>query len=152
MVDEVFSRTVTAAWEGFNSFERKSSYFTWLCRIALNKIADYYREQVNQRSKFIVPLLEDIAFIRDTRLSPSEKFALDELRASVRACISLLPQDKKQLLLLRYWKDMTIKEIAKISGLSERAVEGKLYRSRKKLENILSLENPEIVEVYEKVK
>ena len=104
MAEEVFARTVSAAWEGWNAFEHKSSYFTWVCRIALNKIADYYREEIHKESVFIAPLLEEIAGASFTELSPTERLALDELRASVRACIKLLPEDKKQLLFLRYWK------------------------------------------------
>src|SRR3972149_934569 len=148
MAEEVFSRTVSAAWEGWNSFQHKCSYFTWVCRIALNKIADYYREEINRESKFVAPLLEEIAQASVTDLSPAERLALDELRASVRACLKLLPEDKKQLLFLRYWKDLTLKQIAKQLGVSERAVEGKLYRARKRLDEIISLEHPEIVPDY----
>src|SRR3989304_10491064 len=81
--EEVFARTVSAAWEGWNAFEHKSSYFTWLCRIALNKIADYYREQVHNNSVLIAPFLEDIAEISINELSPSERMGLDELRSSL---------------------------------------------------------------------
>src|SRR3989338_4525664 len=81
MAEEVFSRTVSAAWEGWNAFKHKSSYFTWVCRIALNKIADYYREEIHKESVFIAPLLEEIAGANVTELSPTERLALDELRA-----------------------------------------------------------------------
>ena len=148
MAEEVFARTVSAAWEGWNAFEHKSSYFTWVCRIALNKIADYYREEIHKESVFVAPLLEEIAGANVTELSPTERLALDELRASVRACIKLLPEEKKQLLFLRYWKDLTIKEIAKQIGTSERAVEGKLYRARKKLDGIIFQEHPELLPDY----
>ena len=150
MAEEVFARTVSAAWEGWNAFEHKSSFFTWVCRIALNKIADYYREEIHKESVFIAPLLEEIAGASFTELSPTERLALDELRASVRACIKLLPEDKKQLLFLRYWKEMTIREISKQLRLSERAVEGKLYRARKTLDEIISVEHPEVIPEYTK--
>ncbi len=82
--EEVFARTVGAAWEGWNTFKHKSKFFTWICRIALNKIADYYREEINHKSKFVAPLLEEIAEASITKLSPSERLTLDELRASER--------------------------------------------------------------------
>lgn len=148
VAEEVFSRTVVAAYEGFHTFKHKSSYFTWLCRIALNKIADYYREQVNQRSGIIVPFLEEIAFIQDDHLTPDEKLALHELKASVRECLDLLPIEKRQLLYLRYWRDLTIKQIAKQFGISERAVEGRIYRSKQLLKEKVLNEHPEIAKVY----
>ena len=147
-VDEVFSRTIIATWQAWNSFNNKSSYFTWICRIALNKMADYYREEIHRESVFVAPLLEEFASASINELSPTERMALDELRSATRACLSLLPKEKKRLLFLRYWKQMTIKQIATQLGLSERAVEGKLYRARRKLDQIISVEHPDILPNY----
>lgn len=129
-VDEVLSETMTAAWKGWKTFKHKSSYFTWLCRIALNKIADYYRDQVNRNSRIIVPLLGNLNIPDDKSLSPEEKISLQELRESVNNCLNLLPYDKRRLLWFRYWQDLSYQEIAKILGISERAVEGRLYRAK----------------------
>ncbi|MEK7061555.1 MAG: sigma-70 family RNA polymerase sigma factor, partial [Patescibacteria group bacterium] len=113
-VDEVLSETFAAAWKGWNSFEHKSSYFTWLCRIALNKIADYYRDQVNRNSGIIVPLFGNLNIPDDKSLTPIEKISLQELRKSVDDCLNLLPYEKRKLLWFRYWKDLSYDEIAKI--------------------------------------
>lgn len=128
--EEVFSETMIAAWKGFHAFEHKSKFFTWLCRIALNKAADYYRSQINHRSRFIAPALDEIANIQDKNLSPEEKASLDELRSCVCDCLDLLPEGKRRLLYLRYWKDMTIKGIAETFNISERAAEGQVYRAK----------------------
>ena len=132
LVDEVFSRTIEASFKGYHTFRNKSSFFTWICRIALNKIADYYRSEINERSGIIVPIIEGIT---EPTNDPSyeEKMALDELRASVRDCINLLPFKYRQLVYLRYWKNLTYDQISKITGVSERAVEGRLYRARNEL-------------------
>lgn len=129
-VEEVLSATMIAAWRGWNSFRHKSSYFTWLCRIALNKISDYYRDQVNHNSKIVVPLIESITEIDYKTLSPEEALALKDLRKSVNDCLNLLPYEKRKLLWFRYWKNFSYQEIAKIMDISERAVEGQLYRAR----------------------
>jgi len=128
-VEEIFEETMVAGWRGYKSFEHKSSYFTWLCRIALNKIADYYHDQVNSRSKLIVPILDSISDM-DHALSPLESLALKELRLSVNDCLNLLPREKRQLLWFRYWQDLSYAEISKLMGISERAVEGQLYRAK----------------------
>jgi RNA polymerase sigma factor (sigma-70 family) len=38
--------------------------------------------------------------------------------------------EKRQLLQFRYWYDMSYEEIGKIMGISERAVEGQIYRAK----------------------
>ena len=140
--EEVFARTISAAWESWHSFRHKSSYFTWICRIGLNKIADYYRDQVNYNSRWVLPVLEDIAQADTNQLDPYERAALSELRAAMRECLDLLPDEKRKLLQFRYWREMTIKEISKLTGSSERAVEGKIYRAKKILKTILGEKHP----------
>lgn len=128
--------TMVAAWRGLRTFRFKSSYFTWLCRIALNKIADYYRDQVHQGSRIVVPLIDAITQKDEESLSPEENLALKELRKSVNDCLNLLPYEKRRLLWFRYWKDMSYAEISRIMGISERAVEGKLYRVKHEFAHI----------------
>lgn len=128
--EEVLSATMVAAWKGWNTFRHKSSYFTWLCRIALNKIADYYHDQIHRNSRIVVPLIDAFNNIDGKSLSPEEKLVLDELRSSVNDCLNLLSPEKRRLLQFRYWHDLSHNEIAKILGITERAVEGKLYRAR----------------------
>ena len=147
--EEVFSRTITAVLEGWNKFENKSTYYTWICRIALNKMADYYREQVNRSSRFVAPFLEDIANIESQELTPDEKLALQELCISVRSCLELLPEEKRKLLYLRYWKDLSVKQIANLLGTSERAAEGKIYRAKKLLGEEINTRHPELGKVYQ---
>ena len=147
-VEEVLSRTWIAAWKGWDTFENKSSYFTWLCRISLNKIADYYREEIHRNSLFVAPILEELAHYDSRQMSPEEWYVLNELCNSVKACVKLLPTDKQRLLFLRYWKGLAIKQIASEFGTSERSVEGKIYRAKQLLKEILSVENPHLTESY----
>jgi RNA polymerase sigma factor (sigma-70 family) len=128
--EEVLSATMIAGWRGWKSFKHKSSYFTWLCRISLNKISDYYRDQVNKNSRIIIPLIDTITQADEKSLSPEEAMALKELRGSVNDCLDLLSPKKRRLLQFRYWHDLSYAQIAKILGTSERAVEGKLYRAK----------------------
>lgn len=129
--DIIVSETFEAAWKGYKTFKHKSSFFTWLCRIALNKIADYYRDQINNRSKLVFPTLKKLSQIKSNDIAIDEKMALDELKQSVNNVLDLLPEDKRKLLQFRYYKDLSYKEISVIMQISPRAVEGKLYRAKK---------------------
>lgn len=142
MADIIVSETFEAAWKGYKTFKHKSSFFTWLCRISLNKIADYYRDQINNRSHVVVPTLKQLSQIESKDISIEQKMALDELRSKVNEVLNLLPEEKRKLLWYRYWHDLSYKEISIIlsttkdrssSGrlISSRAVEGKIYRAKK---------------------
>jgi RNA polymerase sigma-70 factor (ECF subfamily) len=137
-VEEIVEETAVAAWRGWNTFEHKSSYFTWLCRIALNKISDYYRDQVHHKSKIVVPLIEALTETDNKSLSPEEALVLKELKKSVNGCLDLMSPEKRQLLQYRYWYDMTYEEISKLLGISERAVEGRIYRAKEEFSEVYS--------------
>lgn len=136
--EEIVEETAVAAWKGWNTFEHKSSYFTWLCRIALNKISDYYRDQIHHKSTIVVPLIEALTYADNKSLSPEESLALKELKKSVNGCLDLLPPEKRQLLQYRYWYDLSYNEISKLLGISERAVEGRIYRAKEEFSEVYS--------------
>ncbi len=134
--EEVVENTFVAAWRGWNSFEHKSSYFTWLCRIALNKISDYYRDQVNKNSRIVVPIIEALTEADPKSLSPEESLALKELRKSVNKCLDSMSPEKRKLLQFKYWYNLSYEEIGRIMNISERAVEGRIYRAKEEFVNV----------------
>lgn len=139
--DIIVSETFEAAWKGYKTFKHKSSFFTWLCRIALNKIADYYRDQINRRSHLVVPTLKKFSQIESKDIPIEEKIALDELRNKVNEVLNSLPEDKRRLLQYKFYRDLSYKEISFIMKISPRAVEGKLYRAKKKFELLFKINN-----------
>lgn len=143
-IEEVFAATVEAAWKGHQTFRSKSTYYTWLCRIALNKIADYYRYKINRRSGIIAPLFDSLAAMESINPTPEEQLALLELKSALLDCLDLLPPKTRQLLHLRFWKELTVKEIAATLGLSERAVEGQLYRAKKQFRKTFVTQYPNL--------
>lgn len=145
--EEVFSQTIEAGLKSYGAFQHKSTFFTWICKIALNKMADYYRQQVNEKSLLVAPAFETLANLGSKEITPEEKLALDELKTAVWECIRLLPEEKRKLLYLKYWKDLSLKEMAKLMGSSERAIEGKLYRAKQALRTIVLENHPEILPV-----
>jgi RNA polymerase sigma-70 factor (ECF subfamily) len=146
--EEIFAITIEAAWKGFRTFKSKSSFFTWICKIALNKIADYYRTQIHERSIVVGPFLDNLVHTDDDKLTPEENLALQELRISVRKCLDCLSPETRNFFLLRYWKQMTLKQIAKVTGVSERSIEGKLYRGKILIRKIIVSEYPHICKQY----
>lgn len=136
--DIIVSETFEAAWKGYKSFKNKSTFFTWLCRIALNKIADYYRDQINRRSRLVVPTLKKLSQIESKELPIVERLALNELTDKVNEVLDLLPEEKRKLLQYKYYRDLSYKEISLELKISPRAVEGKIYRAKKAFVKLFS--------------
>lgn len=136
--EQVVQDTFVAALTSFHTFHNKSTYFTWLCKIALNKMADYYRDQVHRKSKIVVPTTKQLNQILSPELTPEEKLSMDELRLALSRCLNLLPPEYRRLLHLKYYEQLSSKEISLQLNLSGRKLEGKMYRARKALATVIS--------------
>ena len=136
IAQEVLQETWVAALKSYATFRHKSSYFTWLCKISLNKLADYYRSQVSHRSRTVVPAITKFNQIIDPKISLEEKLSLEELKTKVNQCLNLLPVDYRQLLQLKYYEELTSRQMSLKLNLPARSLEGKLYRARKRLANL----------------
>jgi RNA polymerase sigma-70 factor, ECF subfamily len=135
---QVVQDTFVAALTSFHTFHKKSTYFTWLCKIALNKMADYYRDQVNRKSKFFVPTARQFDQLLSPELAPDEELAIAELQIALTRCLNLLPPEYRRLLHLKYYEQLSSREISLQLNLSPRKLEGRLYRARKSLATVVS--------------
>jgi RNA polymerase sigma-70 factor (ECF subfamily) len=142
--ESIVQDTFIAAYKSFHTFHHKSTYFTWLCRIALNKMADYYRQQVHQKSHFVAPALEELTNIFSPDISPEERLSLSELQSQINKCLDLLPLEYRQLLHLKYYEQLSSKEICLKLHIAPRSLEGKLYRARKSLAAVISSASPDL--------
>lgn len=144
VAQEVVQNTFVSASKSYHTFRHKSTYFTWLCKIALNKLIDYYRHQVHYRSKIVVPTLSQLNSLVDPAVSLEEQISLNELRAAVNSCLNLLPPEHRQLLHLKYYKDLSSKEIGSVLNIRPRQLEGRLRRARLALAKVISSLHPDL--------
>jgi RNA polymerase sigma-70 factor (ECF subfamily) len=72
--------------------------------------------------------------------APNRALEQDEALAAVRAAIGRLPHDLKVTLLLHHFDRLSYREIADITGCSERGIETRLYRARQQLRDKLNLQ------------
>ena len=129
--EEIAQEAWLAAFKSYNTFNNKSTFFTWVCKIAMFKTADYYRKFVNRRSGLVSPTLEHLNNLIDPQVTPEEFASLEDMSFKIRDCLNLLPEKYKMVLWLRYYKQYSYSEMAKELNMSERAVEGTLYRAKK---------------------
>lgn len=117
-------------YEGKVKYDPKSKFTTWLYRVTVNASIDFIR-----RRKFTsVSLDEENHDLKDTRSSsPSSVLREEEIKALVRREIDRLPEKFRSPILLYQFEEMPQQEIAKILGITEKAVERRLYHAKELL-------------------
>ena len=123
LAEDAVQETFLKAYKGLAKFRGDCGEKTWLMRIAVNTCRDMQRtgwfRHVDRR---VSPdMMPDQA-----AESPEES---EELALAMVA----LPAKYKEVVLLRYYQDMTIKEIAQTLGLAPSSVFARLKRAEKKL-------------------
>ncbi len=124
---DLFQEVVFQIWKSYSTFKGKSNFNTWVYKIALNVCLRSKMKIEKNKDKMI--RLESIQFL-PTESIPDEED--QEKYQFLRDCISSLNESDKSIVIL-YLEDLSYKEIALITGLTENHIAVKMKRIRKRL-------------------
>ncbi|MCW3806022.1 RNA polymerase sigma factor [Plebeiibacterium marinum] len=128
--EEVAQDAFVKAYKNLASFKGKSKFSTWLYQIVHNTALSKIRIKKHHTHP-IDNLLED----RNIKLSESENRNLERLdkKRILKEAIKKLNEDEGFIIILYYYQELNIEEIAIATGYSESNVKVKLFRARKNL-------------------
>lgn len=134
LAETVVQDTITTAFEKLASFEGRSTFHSWLCGIAKNKIRSFRRAR---RPRSMDQILEESEYEIDAILAkveteplPEEVLERAETRELVGATLSSLPPNYREVLIAKYVDDLQVDEIAARAGRGFKATESVLQRAR----------------------
>lgn len=122
----VLQQTNMVLWRKASEFIPESDFHAWAAKIAYYQTLAYMRDRKRDRHVFDEALVQQLA----ARATDSGG---DELVVALRHCLSLLPEDKLNLIRQRYWPGKSIGDIARELRRSESAVKMTLLRVRQTL-------------------
>ena len=126
--EEIYQETLVAAWESFGRFRGRSSLLTWLCGIARHEIIDFYRKKKIKAFLFSrLPWLESLA---SEALGPEQVLLRREFEGRVKLVMAGLSEGYREILRLKYYEGLSMKEIASRLNETPKAVESRLFRAR----------------------
>lgn len=112
LVSNIFLRVL----ENIKSFNpAKSNFKSWLYTITTRMMIDYFRTHSNKKSEAI----EKAEMFTDPAGNPREKAEQAEDRAKVHEVIKKLPERHQKVILLKYFSDLSIEDIAEILGVTK---------------------------------
>ena len=116
-----------------DQFEQKASIKTYLVKMTINRSYDYLRSWKNK--KFAI-----FQLFQSYEKGAEQIYVEKELKGEVTAAVLALPLKDREVLLLYYYEEMTITEIAELLQLAVSTVKSRLQRARAKLRPKLSME------------
>ena len=138
--EDLVSETLVEAWKSLPRFNQTCRLSTWLYAILLHRHGKSIRRA---RSRPIalawLPFFEakDVyerqANLPSSGLSPLETLAQNETNTRLRRCLELLPEKHRQVILLRFFEDASLPDMAAVLGCSVGTVKSRLHHALEKL-------------------
>jgi len=123
--EDLFQEIVFQLWRSVPSFQGKAKFSSWMYRIALNTAILPFRKK-----------RPDIRYTDRLPDSPEEPDEPDEQQEQLLHALKQLNDADKALITL-YLEDLSYKEIAEITGITENNVGVKLNRIKNKIQQLL---------------
>jgi RNA polymerase sigma-70 factor (ECF subfamily) len=124
---DVTQEVFVQVYRSLKSFRRGSRFATWLYRIAVNRAVDSARASRNWRW---LPLDETLRATPDPADSPTRTVERHADQDAVHGVLQQVPVQHRDVLVLRYFQDLSVEEIAEVLGCSTTAAKVRLHRAR----------------------
>jgi RNA polymerase sigma-70 factor (ECF subfamily) len=140
--EDILQETFLSAYEKLHTFDERSTFYTWIYRIAVNASLMKLRSRHHKQTFFSLdePEHEEITrgSLVDWSQYPVHRLLDDEAKAKMEEAIEQLPDIYRSVFVLRDLEQLSIKETAQILNLTEDNVKTRLRRARLFLRDILS--------------
>lgn len=122
---ETFVKVIVTIKQG--RYTENGKFKAWITRIAHNLIIDYFRqeriENVISNDEVEIDLFNNIKLCDGTI---EDRIVRRQVLADVRKLVKHLPDNQREVLEMRYYKDMSFKEIAEKTGVSINTALGRM--------------------------
>jgi len=127
LIEDLVQEILLAAWQSLPKFRGDASLRSWILAIARHKVDDYYRRRLRETD-----ITEDGEPSAEPAIEPMLDRHLDAAAAQdrVERTLALLPEAYTLALIWRYRDEKSVREMAQLSGKTEKAMERLLARAR----------------------
>lgn len=145
--EEIAQDSFLKAYQSLREFKRESKFTTWMYRIVYNNAISRIRRKKNNTHSFDDENLEWTE--PASELDGFESHSKKDQKKLIDIALASLEPDDAVLVTLFYMNDSSVEEISDVTGLGQSNVKVKLYRARKKMQNVLvSAFKNELEDVY----
>jgi RNA polymerase sigma-70 factor (ECF subfamily) len=123
---ETFMRAIMTIKQG--RYMENGKFSSWICRIAHNQIIDIYRRERNEKTVSNEEYEEQDLF-NDAKLCEEnieDKMVREQVLQDVNNLMLHLPDEQREVVYMRYYQDLSFKEIADITGVSINTALGRM--------------------------
>ncbi|RAJ16234.1 RNA polymerase sigma factor [Olleya aquimaris] len=107
-------------------YNEEGKFLPWVMRIAHNLVIDHFRKNKRMPKFDNSGEFNIFSVISDSSLNAERTMVKEQVEADVRRLIEELPEDQKEVLMMRMYNDMSFKEISERTGVSINTALGRM--------------------------
>jgi RNA polymerase sigma-70 factor (ECF subfamily) len=127
-VRDLSQETLLKAYRGLGTFKKEARFSSWLYQIALNVCRDRMRRSRGKSHVSFDELSEGGEAVGDAGPSALELIEARDLSRQVAAAVAALPEDQREVVVLKEYQGLTFLEIAETLDVPLSTVKTRLYR------------------------
>lgn len=123
------------------SYNEEGKFLPWVMRIAHNLIVDYYRNNKKMPMQRDTEEFSIFSVIKDNDPNIENQIIGLQIETDLRKLVEELPQDQKEVLVMRMYQDLSFKEISDLTGVSINTALGRMRYALMNLRKIIEKKN-----------
>ena len=128
LADDIFQDTFIKVIRTLksNAYNEEGKFLPWVMRIAHNLIVDHFRHNKKMPLYRETEEFSIFSVMTDDSLTIENKLISDQVTKDLRQIVKELPDDQKEVLMMRLYQDMSFKEISEATGVSINTALGRM--------------------------
>ena len=107
-------------------YNEEGKFLPWIMRIAHNLVIDFFRKNNRMPKVKNTEEFDIFQFISDNSPNVEHSLVQEQVVKDLQKLVQELPEDQKEVLIMRLYRDMSFKEIAEITGVSINTALGRM--------------------------
>lgn len=139
ITDDIFQDTFIKVIKTLksNSYNEEGKFLPWVMRIAHNLIIDHFRRNKKMPMYRETEEFSIFSIMTDNSLTIENQMISEQVEKDLKKLIEELPQDQKEVLVMRIYQDLSFKEISELTGVSINTALGRMRYALMNLRKVI---------------
>ena len=121
---DTFIKVINSLQKG--KYNEEGKFLPWVMRIANNLVIDYFRKSKKMRTIAPTDDFDIFDILQDGEKNIEDNLVNNQIHKDLRKLIEHLPEDQKEVLKMRYYAELSFKEISECTGVSINTALGRM--------------------------
>jgi RNA polymerase sigma factor (sigma-70 family) len=141
--DDIFQDTFIKVINNLKlgKYNEEGKFLPWVMRIAHNLVIDHFRKENRMPSFTNDDDFDIFSVLSSSSLNAEKQIIKDQIHFDVRRIVDELPEDQKEVLIMRIYRDMSFKEISESTGVSINTALGRMRYALINLRKVIDKHN-----------